>query len=236
MYIYKITNNLNNKIYIGLKTSSVEESESYYGSGVAINHAIKKYGKDNFTKTILERDIIDYDYLCERERHYIDIYDAQENGYNLSAGGKGLLNPSPEIRARWSANRKGKPIHTEESKRKISEASRGRKMPHSKAAEEHRKKLGQTRKGKAIYHNSKNPFEQKYFKIDEQPDGWIRGMGIKRSDEYRAKQRVAMLKKHKEGKIPYKENAKKISKALKGKPLSEEHKQSISNTLKNKNK
>lgn len=231
MYIYKITNNLNNKIYVGLKTSSVEESESYYGSGVLINKAIDKYGIDNFTKTILERDITDYDLLFDREQYWIEYYDAQENGYNMTAGGKGLINPSPEIRAKWSANRKGKAIHTEESKRKISEASRGRKYVMT---EEHRKKLAklaQTRKGKAIYYNSKNPSEQKYFKIDEQPDGWIRGMGIKRSDEYRAKQRVAMLKKHKEGKIPYKENAKKVAKKLKGKPLSEEHKQSIRKTL-----
>ena len=91
MYIYKITNNLNNKIYIGLKTKTVEESESYYGSGIAIKQAIKKYGKDNFTKTILERDITDHDYLQERERHYIDIYDSLNNGYNLTKGGDGTI-------------------------------------------------------------------------------------------------------------------------------------------------
>ena len=91
MYIYKITNNLNNKIYIGLKTSTVEESESYYGSGTVIKAAIKKHGIDNFTKTILERDIVDYDYLQERERHYIKLYDSQKNGYNRTEGGNGVI-------------------------------------------------------------------------------------------------------------------------------------------------
>ena len=96
MYIYKITNNLNNKIYIGLKTSSVEESESYYGSGVLINLAIDKYGIDNFTKTILERDITDFKVLCERERHYIEYYDSfrGKHGYNMTGGGAGYQQPT----------------------------------------------------------------------------------------------------------------------------------------------
>ena len=49
MYIYKITNNINGKEYIGYKTKTVNESKNYYGSGIIIKHAIKKYGKDNFS-------------------------------------------------------------------------------------------------------------------------------------------------------------------------------------------
>ena len=42
MYIYKITNTINNKIYIGLSTKSVEESINYLGSGEIQSRAIKK--------------------------------------------------------------------------------------------------------------------------------------------------------------------------------------------------
>jgi phosphate starvation-inducible PhoH-like protein len=47
MEIYKITNLLNSKIYIGKDVSS---DPKYYGSGVIINNAIKKYGIENFLK------------------------------------------------------------------------------------------------------------------------------------------------------------------------------------------
>ena len=47
MEIYKITNLINNKIYIGKDTTS---DPNYFGSGLLINRAFKKYGKENFTK------------------------------------------------------------------------------------------------------------------------------------------------------------------------------------------
>lgn len=52
MYIYKITNLLNGKIYVGKHTCKNIEN-LYYGSGVAIKSAIKKYGKENFKKDVL---------------------------------------------------------------------------------------------------------------------------------------------------------------------------------------
>ena len=50
--IYKITNKINNKFYIGIhKTTDI--NDNYWGSGLNLKAAIKKYGVHNFKKTIL---------------------------------------------------------------------------------------------------------------------------------------------------------------------------------------
>ena len=102
MYIYKTTNTLNNKIYIGLSSKLVEESTSYIGSGRLINQAINKYGKEHFTKEIMERDIEDFDLLCEREIYWIKELESKvEHGnYNITDGGEGILGLNHDIETR----------------------------------------------------------------------------------------------------------------------------------------
>jgi GIY-YIG catalytic domain len=86
--IYKITNQIDGKIYIGShKTKDL--NDSYMGSGKYLKHAIQKHGIENFTKDILfvfdtpeemyakEADIVNDDFL------------ALENTYNLKTGGFG---------------------------------------------------------------------------------------------------------------------------------------------------
>lgn len=123
-YIYKITNNINGKIYIG-KHSTDKLNDGYMGSGVLLIKAKYKYGMENFTKEYLA--------FCDTEeklnwleRFYIKKYNAKESGYNLSDGGEGMLNPKLEIREKLSNAHKGeknpmfgKP-RSEETKRKIS--------------------------------------------------------------------------------------------------------------------
>lgn len=87
-YIYKITNKTNGKFYIGKHSQLENESFiNYYGSGKLINAAIKKYGKNNFIKEIIE--VCEEEKLDEREKYWINYYNATKVGYNLSLGGEG---------------------------------------------------------------------------------------------------------------------------------------------------
>lgn len=87
-YIYKTTNKVNNKIYIGQKKSDKFLNEKYLGSGVRLKSAIKHYGKTNFTVDLLQ-ECFSEEELNEREIYYIKKYDSQnpDIGYNLQAGG-----------------------------------------------------------------------------------------------------------------------------------------------------
>ena len=85
MVIYKTTNLVNGKFYIG---KDAKNSKSYFGSGKVLKQAIKKYGRENFKKETLEV-CTDLKNLEEREIYWIDKYNALEVGYNLTEGGTG---------------------------------------------------------------------------------------------------------------------------------------------------
>lgn len=139
MYVYKIENKINNKVYIGQSIKSINESKSYYGSGKLIQYAINKYGIDNFEKTIL----IECDSRAELdtwEIHYIDEYNSIEYGYNISSGGNGgnlgeVVNGkiSNTIKSMWKCGHYDDVdfpgwagyTHTDESKSKISKSQTG---------------------------------------------------------------------------------------------------------------
>lgn len=86
MIIYKTTNLINGKIYIGKDTKN---NTKYFGSGILIERSIKKYGKDNFKKEILEYCTIDN--INDKEKFWIKEMNSQDIniGYNISKGGDG---------------------------------------------------------------------------------------------------------------------------------------------------
>lgn len=95
-YIYQITNLVNNKKYIGLTTSTIQERWKQHlqalNSGVdyAIYKAMRKYGLENFVIEELEE--VPNDQLNEKEKEYIkakDSYIKDGKGYNLTRGGEG---------------------------------------------------------------------------------------------------------------------------------------------------
>jgi group I intron endonuclease len=85
MIIYKTTNLLTGQYYIG---KDKHNNPKYLGSGKKLVNAIKKYGKENFSKTILEYCISD-EHMASREQYWIEQLDSIRLGYNLAAGGNG---------------------------------------------------------------------------------------------------------------------------------------------------
>jgi len=87
MIIYKTTNLINNKIYIGKDSIN---NPKYLGSGIKIKLAIKKYGKDKFKKEIIEEGL-DEKILNEREIFWINKFNSTDRkiGYNITYGGEG---------------------------------------------------------------------------------------------------------------------------------------------------
>ena len=113
MQIYKITNLINGKIYIG---KDENDRVSYMGSGKLIRMAIKKYGLENFRKEIVES-VNNRELLKQREIFWIDYYNAMDKsiGYNIAKGGHGgdtmTHHPDlPEIRKKVSNAMKGRII------------------------------------------------------------------------------------------------------------------------------
>lgn len=98
MGIYKITNILNNKCYIG-QSINIErrwEEHLYRNTHCTfLRYAIAKYGKDAFTFEVLEE--CSQNQLNEREQYWIKYYNSYgENGYNLTMGGDGMIKYSVE--------------------------------------------------------------------------------------------------------------------------------------------
>ena len=93
--IYKITNLINGKCYIGKAKNIYKRFWSHKNnaektlpdrrSSPLLFYAIKKYHIDNFKFEILEETVLDEDILKERELYWMDYYNSYENccGYNL---------------------------------------------------------------------------------------------------------------------------------------------------------
>lgn len=86
--IYKITNRLNNKIYVG-KHKTENKDDGYFGSGLLLERAVKKHGKENFVKEILF-ELATEDDMNQKEADIVDEeFVARLDTYNIRLGGEG---------------------------------------------------------------------------------------------------------------------------------------------------
>lgn len=87
--VYKITNLINDKLYIGItkRNPKIRFNEHFSNKNELLYKAKEKYGKENFLLEIIEKNIQEND-IDEKERYYIKLYNSlAPNGYNLSIGG-----------------------------------------------------------------------------------------------------------------------------------------------------
>lgn len=102
-YIYKATNKINGKVYIGqtvdYKSRLWQHRRCYEKEDCDFHDAIKEFGFDNFEWEVIG--------TCEEEnraddleKFYIEKYDSYRNGYNMTKGGKGasMWNARPVVR------------------------------------------------------------------------------------------------------------------------------------------
>lgn len=84
--IYKTTNKINNKYYIGMhKTKNIDDG--YLGSGTCFKNALKKYGEDNFEREILEYCNSDEEMQNAEARYITEDIVNDKSSYNLKLGG-----------------------------------------------------------------------------------------------------------------------------------------------------
>jgi group I intron endonuclease len=163
-YLYEIKNTINGKIYVGVhKTKSLDDG--YMGSGKVVSNAIRKYGIEHFTKTILET----FDNLADmfaREKEIVnDEFLARQDVYNLRRGGSGGFDFINKAGLNWSVekNRSISPFNTDEWKaRQVNEGwrerggakqggwNKGLPSLFDAHSDKSKKKISDSRRGKGI--------------------------------------------------------------------------------------
>lgn len=132
MVIYKITNLINEKFYIGKTVKSLEERFNRHlirKSSPKLTAAIQKYGAQNFKIEKIDQ-AIDLKELNEKEKYWIETLRATEVGYNLSKGGDGGQMTGEALeKIRLHAKNRRCSLST---RKKMSESRQGRKNSRSK--------------------------------------------------------------------------------------------------------
>lgn len=195
-YIYKITNLVNNKFYIG-QHKSKKFDKTYFGSGNLIQQAIKKYGLENFKVEILYR-CKSLKEMCDKEIYYIKKYDAlnKKIAYNISKGGE------------FGDSFTGQPLDKKEAMRKKMSESRKRFLASPKGIK-YRKETSEKYKGKPAWNKGKKMGKEFCEKMKTtHPKGYFH-----HTEETKRKiSKSSKLVKHKS---PNKKTRKKISNSVK---------------------
>jgi group I intron endonuclease len=148
--IYIITNLVNAKQYVGI-TKDIPGRWSRHkaakGGCPVLHAAIKKYGIENFLFTHIA-DAFDGEAAKSIEQMLITEHNTKvPNGYNMTDGGDGMLNPTDDVKRKFSEMRKGVP-KSEEHKAKISAGSKGKqRLKGVPKSEEHKRKTASSLMG-----------------------------------------------------------------------------------------
>jgi group I intron endonuclease len=234
MIVYITINLINGKKYIG---KDIKNNPKYLGSGSLFKEAVKKYGKENFKKEILEI-CSTIDELERRETYWIEYFNAIKDNmfYNIRENVKNWYSKADENKKQYVKNKislsnKGKKL-SNETKEKISKSNLG-KIKGKYHTEESKLKISMKNKGR------KHTLEEKQ-KISKNSKGIQKSEETKNkmsksrkghpmyTDEWREK-----ISKGNLGRKVSIETKNKISQVKKGKPSSNPKKEIIQKSLQN---
>lgn len=185
-YIYCITCDKTNKVYIGQVTHEYHRRFNRHLRiafttkkrirNCKFYRAIRKYGKESFSVKCLEQKPFDnitecVNWLDEREKYWISYYDSYLNGYNSTTGGHQGYEFTEEIRYKMGSGNRGKKLSEEEIEKRVNPL-RGRNQPQEeierrseklrgkKRTPEQRKHISDSLKGR-IAHNRRPVYQYK---------------------------------------------------------------------------
>lgn len=190
-YIYKIVNLVNNKVYIGQTTRTLEERYKEHLNHAKSNDrdgllykAMNKYGLENFKISMLEE--VDNNKLNEREIYYIALYKATQKrfGYNMTEGGNGISSLPPEVE-KLRADKISKALSGRKQPADLIE-KRTAKLRGRKRTPEQRMRISLAHEGKS--HKGTPCSEEKKEKLRKA------NLGKKQSEETKQKRRLALSK------------------------------------------
>ena len=212
--IYQITNTLNGKIYIG-KHQTENINDGYFGSGTALRDAIKKYGKQHFSKEVLF--VFDNEAeMNQKERELItEEFVQRQDTYNLGVGGEGGPHFKGKTHSKETIEKMVKNrvfVVTDEYRKKRSEINKNRVL-----SDIAKKNISNAAK-KPKSEETKNKLRDAY--AARIVAGYTIHRNVKLSDDTKRKISNSVSGEHNPmfGKTHSAETRQKISDAMKGKP------------------
>lgn len=202
--IYKATNTINGKAYIGHALDFEKRKQEHYnkanrGGTEYFYNAIRKYGFDVFEWTVLKEDA-----TLEDEVIHIEEHDTYGNGYNLTKGGEGKLGYKTTEKTKQKLSKAGKKRVLSEQQLKVlrENAQKMRELGHT---EETKKRISASHKGKIFTEEhkkniSKNHAARKetgaYYQSEEYREKMSKACsGKTRTPEQKERYRQAALKR-----------------------------------------
>ena len=235
---YLIKNALNNKVYIGSAVNILKrwrghkrdlKKGSHHSS--LLQKAWDKYGEQNFKFEILE-EVSNPEHLLAYEQVYLDYYKSYEDdkGYNIC-----------KTAGSWYGRK-----HSEETKRKIGEASKGRNIGRryreeitrklTEVSEETKRKISEANTGKKLSEETKRKISEANTgkKLSEETRKKISevntGKKLSEKTKQKLREKLSGVNSPNYGKKLSEETRKKMSEAASGRKHSEETRKKISQT------
>lgn len=178
--IYKITNILNDKIYIG-KHQTMNPDDGYYGSGVALKNSIKIHGKENFKKEVLFVFDSEEEMNLKEKELITEEFVARSDTYNMGVGGEGGAHFKGKKHSAETIARITESLNSDENRQKSVETGRktGSLSKGRKLSDKARQNMSDAQR-KAISEETKKKISESLKKFNEENPGHFKNLTKKK--------------------------------------------------------